>query len=593
VGRGAEARGGRVAGPRAPRDPGAAPRTSRAIALTGAAGLASGLVYAAIVLASDHVHDRGLEAAIGLLVGWSFIGTGLYAWWRRPANRTGALMAGTGFAWFATGVSASDDDLVFTIGIALDALFPVMVGHLLMAFPTGRVQTPAERVAVVAAYFTATALQLPALLFEEPGKPLNLLIVEPDASLSDALDAAQYVFAVAVIAYSVVLLTRRRWPPSWRRALAPVLWTGGAAFGSFLVAKGYDAATGEASPVLEHASEALVATVPVGFLAGLLRTRLAQAGAVSELVERLGQVPGEEPLRAALADALGDPSIALAYWLPESERFVDALGLPVTVEGAGWTEVELRGRRIAAIAHDPSLADEPQLVRTAGAAAALALENQRLSAELRARIEELRASRARLVEAGDAERRRLERDLHDGAQSRLVALALKLKLARMKLEPGSDAAALLDESSAELQASLDELRELARGIHPAILTDHGLAAAVRALANRASVPVELTIDVAERLAPPIETAVYFVVAEALTNVAKYADASRAEVSVARGDSVVVVEVTDDGRGGADLTAGSGLRGLSDRVAALDGRLRIDSPPGAGTRLRAEIPLASS
>ena len=373
-----------------------------------------------------------------------------------------------------------------------------------------------------------------------------------------------------------------------RRALMPVLWTGGIAFASFLVANGFDAA-GAPSRTLEWISRALVATVPFGFLAGLLRSRLAEGAALSALVARLGDLPGEGPLRAALAEALGDPSLALAYWLPESSRFVDALGRPVTVSGPGWTEVELHGRRIAAIAHDPALSEEPELVRTAGAAAALALENQRLSAELRARIEELRSSRARLVEAGDAERRRLERDLHDGAQSRLVALALKLRLARMNVEPGSKAAVLLDESSAELQESLDELRELARGIHPAILTDRGLEAALRALADRAPVPVSLTVAAGE-LPPTVETAIYFVVAEALTNVAKYARASAATVTVQRTPDGVTVEITDDGAGGADVTAGSGLRGLEDRVAALDGRLELHSPPGGGTRLRVEIPL---
>jgi signal transduction histidine kinase len=228
-------------------------------------------------------------------------------------------------------------------------------------------------------------------------------------------------------------------------------------------------------------------------------------------------------------------------------------------------------------------------VRAAGGAAALALENQRLAAELRARIEELRASRARIVEAGDTERRRLERDLHDGAQARLVALAMKLRLARRRAEGAPEVAALLDESSADLQESLDELRELARGIHPAVLTDRGLGAALRSLADRAPLPVELASEPPEDLPPPVATAIYFVVAEALTNVAKYAQAGEATVSVQRVADRVVVEVADDGRGGARLDAGSGLRGLGDRVAALDGRLELDSPPGAGTRLRVEIP----
>jgi signal transduction histidine kinase len=341
---------------------------------------------------------------------------------------------------------------------------------------------------------------------------------------------------------------------------------------------------------LENLAVALLATVPFGFLAGLLRSRLAQGAAVSELVRRLGQAPEPDALRAALAEALDDPSLVLAYWLPESERFVDAEGRPTSLEGQAWTEVELGGSRIAAIVHHPSLADEPQLVHAAGAAAALALENQRLSAELRARIEELRASRARLVEAGDTERRRLERNLHDGAQSRLVALALKLRMARTRAEGHPEIASMLDESSAELQESLDELRELARGIHPAVLSDRGLLPALETVANRSPVPVELDAVVEDDLPPAVATAIYFVVSEGLVNVAKYAQAEQATVSVEREGDRVVASVGDDGIGGADVAAGSGLRGLSDRVAALDGHLELDSPPGGGTRLRAEFPL---
>ena len=537
------------------------------------------------MLSSGHVDDRGFNAALGLLVGWSFIGTGLFAWWRRPGNRTGLIMAAAGFAWLASGLSASDSDALYTIGELLDGLFPAIIGHLLVAFPTGRLQTRAERLVAFSAYFAVTVLQVPSLLFEEPDEPRNLLIVEADQPLSDALDAVQFAVAVVLIAATWVIIARRERARPRDRAWRPVLWTGGLAGAGFVLAKGFDAA-GSPSDALDLLSQALVATVPFGFLAGLLRSRLAQGQAVTELIARVGQAPGEGALRAALADALGDPSVALAYWLPESGRYVDALGHPVTVSGAGWTEVEVGDRRVAAIAHDPALDDEPQLVRAAGAAAALALENQRLEAELRARIEELRASRSRIVEAGDTERRRLERDLHDGAQSRLVALALKLKLARMKAE--GDVAVLLDESSTELQASLDELRELARGIHPAILTDRGLEPAVRALADRAPVPVSVSVE-AEGLPASVDTAIYFVVSEGLTNVAKYAGATSATVAVRRDGASVTVEIADDGVGGADAAAGSGLRGLSDRVGALDGRVWVESPPGHGTRLRAEIP----
>lgn len=570
-------------------NPAASTTPRRTLLVLALAGFAAGFAYLAIVLTSELVDDRGFAAALGLLVGWSFVGTGLFAWWRRPGNRTGALMAAVGFAWFAAGLSDANDDLLHTAGLALDALFPAFAGHLLLAFPTGRLSTRLERSVVTAGYLVSTVLQVPSLLFEED--PRNLLVIEPDQGLSDLLDGVQFAAAVCVIGTSFVILGRR-WraaTPPQRRALAPVLWTGGAAFVAFAIATGFDA-VGAPQDFLERLSEAVLVTVPFGFLAGLLRGRLAQASAMSGLVARLGQAPEPGVLRAALAEALGDPSLTLAYWLPETERFVDADGRPLTLTDGGWTEVELEGRRIAAIVHDPTLADEPQLVRAAGAAAALALENQRLSAELRARIEELRASRARIVEAGDAARRRLERDLHDGAQSRLVALAVKLRLARTRAQRQPEVATILDESSAELQASLDELRELARGIHPAVLTDRGLAAALETLANRAPVPVDIAGEPPDDLPAAAATAIYFVVSEALANVAKYACAERATVAVRRAADRVVVEVSDDGVGGADVSGGSGLRGLSDRVAALDGRLHVRSPPGAGTRVRAEIPV---
>jgi signal transduction histidine kinase len=546
------------------------------------------------VLGSDHVDDRGATAALGLLVGWSFIGTGLLAWWRRPDNRTGALMTATGFAWFASGMSSADEDVLYTAGLALDALFPVIAGHLVLAFPTGRLETRAERILIGVGYVASTVLQVPSLLFEEhsPGNPRNLLVLEPDQGLSDILDGVQFAVVLPVIVGSIVILVRR-WRAATRpqrRVLAPVMWSGGAAFVVYAVAAGLDAA-GKTVEELEQVAILLLATVPFGFLAGLLRSRLAQADRIAELISRLGQPPGPDTVRTALAEALGDPSVALAYWLPESGRFVDAEGRPAVLPAGEWTEVELQGRRIAAIRHDPSLADQPQLVRAAGAAAALALENQRLAAELRARIEDLRASRARLVSAGDAERRRLERNLHDGAQARMVGLAAKLGLARHKAGEDRELATLLEESRVELMASLDELRAVARGLHPAVLTDRGLDAAVRGLAFRAPLPVEISGEAPDDLPPPVATALYYVVAEALTNVAKYAAASRATVAVRREGDDVVADVADDGVGGADAASGSGLQGLSDRVAALDGRLELESPPGGGTVVRVRIPIS--
>jgi signal transduction histidine kinase len=275
---------------------------------------------------------------------------------------------------------------------------------------------------------------------------------------------------------------------------------------------------------------------------------------------------------------------------------VEASGVPAVLPadragGRAVTEIARDGRRVGAIVHARDLLEDPASVQAAGAATALLLENERLEAELRAHIVELRASRARLVEAGDTERRRLERNLHDGAQSRLVALALNLRLARAGFDEGSPAAALVDASIDEVRESLDELRELARGIHPALLSDRGLEPAVRSLVARAPLPVELVGTAGERLPAAVETAAYFVISEALTNIAKYARAGHATVRIERVDSRLLVEVSDDGVGGADATAGSGLAGLSDRVAALDGMLDVVSPPGAGTRLRAQLPCA--
>jgi signal transduction histidine kinase len=298
------------------------------------------------------------------------------------------------------------------------------------------------------------------------------------------------------------------------------------------------------------------------------------------------------PVREMLAESLGDATVSVAYWLPDRDRFVDESGhsveLPAPGSGRAWTAVERDGRRVAAIIHDAALDTTAELVQAAAAASSLAIDNERLKADLAARVEELRVSRRRIIEAGDAARRRIERDLHDGAQQQLVALALELRVLRAKLK-GTDLAPHVDELSERLATALAELRELARGIHPAILTDRGLAPAIGALAERGTIPIDTDVRVGKRLAPPVEAAAYFLVAEALTNVSRYAHATSARVEVAQEGDEVLVLVADDGVGGVDLEAGSGLRGLQDRLAAVGGTLSIDSPPGAGTRLHARIP----
>ncbi len=333
--------------------------------------------------------------------------------------------------------------------------------------------------------------------------------------------------------------------------------------------------------------------LPFVFLWGLLSTRLARS-AVGDLVIELDRplLPGE--LRASLARTLGDPSLQVLYPREGQDRWVDADGRPAPLPGPGGgrqartvTVVEREGQPLAALIHDPAL--DQGLVRAAAAAAGMAIVNERLQAEVRAQLEEVRASRQRIVEAGDAERRRVERNLHDGAQQRMVTLALSLAMLRERAGGDPAMSAPLDQAAAELKQAIAELRELARGIHPAILTEEGLPAAVEALADRSPVPVRVRADFDERLPGPIEATAYFVVAESLTNVTKYARASGARVALSRRDGHLRVEVTDDGVGGAEASRGSGLRGLEDRVAAVRGSFCVQEAPGGGTCVLAEIP----
>jgi signal transduction histidine kinase len=332
--------------------------------------------------------------------------------------------------------------------------------------------------------------------------------------------------------------------------------------------------------------------LPAAFLAGLLRSRWARAG-VADLIVELRAARGAA-LQPALARALGDPTLSVGGWLPEFGAYVDSEGQAVLepVDGSGRTGtlIEHDGRRLALLVHDAAV--EPRSLDAVCAAAALALDNEQLQTQSRERLAELQASRARIVEASAAERRRLERDLHDGAQQRLVAVAMQLRLMRMRIRTDPDSAEQLAATAGEeLATSLDELRELARGIHPAVL-DQGLTAALESLAARSPVLTSLSVDLPQPLPAPVELAVYFLVSEALTNVAKHARATAVTLRVSRNGASASVEVADNGRGGADAAGGSGLSGLADRVAALDGTLRIASPAGAGTTLTAEFPCGS-
>jgi signal transduction histidine kinase len=533
-------------------------------------------------------------AVLTALLTLSYVLCGLVAWRRRPDSRIGPLMIVAGFVNFVDTLVWAKADIPHTIGQALDLLPPVLFLHIYLAFPDGRLKSRAERVFLVTAYVTAISLELTRMYFGGFG-PKNLLEGHPDPAAGELVKKIQFTIISACCLIGVGLLARRTWQGGRPRRRSAVLLVDAFALGLVMIAFLFlSLAYGGPWVVqIRWATFVAIALAPVVFLIGLLDARLARS-ALADLVVELRRELAPPDLRDALARTLRDRSLELAYWLPEYGTYADVDGQPVDLRELGrgrtTTLIESKGERVAALLHDPSLDDEPELLSGVTAAAGIAVENARLQAELRARLKELRGSRARVIEAGQKERQRLERNLHDGAQQRLIALSLQLSLLEKRVPDDPHVRAQLKAARQEIAQSLDELRDVARGIHPAVLTGHGLAVAVESLAARAPLPVRLHVDVG-RLPEPVEVSAYYVVSESLANVAKHAQASVAYVALARIPNGLLVEVVDDGVGGADTERGSGLRGLADRVEALGGRLKVWTPQGGGTRVRAEIPCA--
>ncbi|HEX4929858.1 MAG TPA: PAS domain S-box protein, partial [Gaiellaceae bacterium] len=777
--------------------------SARLLSLVAAAVLALAMATGAVllVLASDHEDNKAATIALAVTAGLSFVVSGLVALWRRPENRTGYLLAAVGYTWFLGALSESNNDWLFTLGNPLGSLALGAFAHLLLAFPGGRLTSRRDLWIVVFTYVLVVGGTLAAGLLSEHPDPTcttcrSTIAIGTYERAYDAIDAVTSVLGLALLATLLIIVVSRflRARGALRRALAPVLGAGIVVMLVLVLQIVVDSYSTDAAAPLEYVFLAAFATVPLAFLMGVLRSRLARAG-VGDLLLALGR---GTPIRDALSGALADPTLEIAYWLPERERYVSSDGKPLPDEPSGraMTLVEHAGRPTAALLHDPMLTDERELVEAVAAAAGLWLDNERLQAKLRAEIsfleaivnaspsllcslrpdgrianlndaawsasgyveendvkgqpfwdvfvgpeartearrrfeeaapahaaasfehtfvnqlgerltiawstaplyeedgslryvvcgglditerqrqhqqlqaseerlraaidaspvaiveyalddtitrwnpaaerifgwtaeqviggkarhqppgheaelaelfrrvragevytgvestrirsdgstvdvaiaaapisdaagnvvshmalfaditkrkhqeKELRASRARIVQAGDEARRQLERNLHDGAQQRLVALSISLRLAQSKVSTDPEAAeAVLEGARAELAAALDELRELARGIHPAVLTDRGLAAAVEALSARSPVPVSVDIS-DEPLPPAVEAAVYYVIAESLANATKYAGATGVTVRVSREDGRAFVQVADDGGGGA-------------------------------------------
>ncbi len=817
--------------------------------LVAAAGLGALLYAGAIVLlATGDLDSPRLGIVIAVLAGISFTIAGAFAAATRPENRTGVQMLAVGLLWSLGALQATNSSLPFTLGYVFSSLAFVAFGHLILSYPTGQLR-PGDRWVVWAVLVLVTAGPLLVTLVDPTPIPTcdqcpeSAFLVVDSPRLARAAGIALALGAAAIGAAFIVKLLRRyhEATPPLRRVIGPVYLFTLVSLVALVASSIVATVSASAGFVVELAALASLALMPVAFVAGVLRLRLARAG-IADLAIALGN---GTPLRDALAEALGDPSLELAYWSAERESWVDEDGVVLTdpiAKGAhAATFVEQGGKRVAALIHDRTLTEQRELVDGVAATVALAFEKERLQAEVRAQYrfletiintvpsllsvvdtegrfrnfnraveiasgfddrsliegayfwdvfisreereamierfhaaapdfpaaeyentftdgqgqervitwrtaplfdesgnvvrivaggiditdrkrreidlrrqrdfaatvadtipsyivltdregvvlpnganrafcdafgrttdelagtsildlvvpddassartaiagaanghrqperenrwlardgheltvawtatpildqrgaarvlvsgmdvsertrqeEELRASRSRIVAATDAARRRLERNLHDGAQQRLAALSLSLRLAESRLPTDVEQAAeLLKAARDELARALDELRELARGLHPNVLTDRGLGPALESLVLRSPFPVEIDVH-GERLAPAVEAAAYYVAAEALANVAKYAHADSACVRIVEDDNrdEIVIEVADDGIGGADPARGSGLRGLEDRVEALDGALEIDSPLGGGTRIRARIPLS--
>ncbi|HEV2371221.1 MAG TPA: sensor histidine kinase [Streptosporangiaceae bacterium] len=567
-------------------------------AATTAGALAGGAAAVVGVLASVHTY-RALDPwwvwVPVQVVGPSFTAAGVTARLRRPDHGIGWLMIAVGIASCAVDLRWSTQPALFAIGFSLFYLGPVIFTHLVLALPAGRLTTRPERLVTVGLYLDVLVTQPMRYLIEHPRPPQSW--TSPDRTPSPWATAASV--AGLALTLTAIWLVVSRWRAAGRpaRRTHALTWVTGAVVG-VIVTGSTSVSVLDAGPAVLRPFQlvyafALIFT-PFAVLAGVLRVRMARMR-VADLVIQLDESPEPRALCSALADALGDPTLQVCFRLPGTSDYVDADGRPLLLPASGpagtpatagraVTPVARHGELLAALIHDPDLVGQRPLVDAVVAAACLALENGRLHAVQRTQLEEVRASRARIVAAADMERQRIQRDLHDGVQNKLLTAAMLVGQAVL----GTPGHALLEQAGTQLREALSDLRELTDGIHPPSLAGQGLAAVVENLAERAPIPVRFQVPT-RRWPDDAERAAYFVINEALANVYKHAAATYAAVMVSMSGDHLFVDITDDGRGGANPGRGTGLRGLEDRVAALGGTLQITSSPGLGTQIKAELP----
>lgn len=571
-----------------------------------AAVVAGAAVLAWLVPLSE---DLGISVMVGrLVVCGAFLIAGAIAARRRPDVATGALMYV--FALLYAADAAGAETLVpwrWTVGIlAADLWLPVLAA-LVLGFPAGRVSGLAPRAVVAFACLVMVVMKPMVLMWQGPGAMCatcapagNLFFTGPPPFDGDVVVEAYDAARDAIIAAVLVLLLARvvRASPPARAAMASLVLPASLLSAKLLLDELYlrDRLLYAADEfaLITTPNTILFAALPLGYLTAVSRASGWRA-AIERLIVEIERSHGQQ-LTAAIARALRDPSLTIGYWAQQLGRYVSDEGAEVKLPAAGAdraaTVVKGEHGPLAVMLHDRALLSRPALLESVSAAARLALENERLRAEVRAQLAEVVRSRARIVEATDTERRRIERDLHDGVQQRLVSLRIALTILKGARGPESDSSEL-DELIEELDRhavdAITELRNLARGIHPSLLADEGLEAALEALAQRAPIPVALGAMPARRAEPTVEIAAYYVCTEAIVNAAKHSEASAVRIDVQDGGGELRVRIQDDGQGGARIEAGTGLRGLRDRVEAIGGSLSISSEPGRGTTLTAVFP----
>ena len=573
-----------------------------------------------VLTASGSSSDyAGLEASARVLTVAVPIAVGMFALYRPPFERFGMLLVAAGFVWFFTTLANAEDTTLYSVGRIAQWVFEPLLILLLLSFPAGRVESRVDRTLVWIAVLLTLILFLPTALLVDhypvpaavtscdascPGNAFMLGGSEP-SFIEDVVRPLRETAAIALfgVVAGRIAVRLHRASRLKRRALAPVLGVACfrcVAFSGALVGR----RIAPESQILDVSVWLLTLTVPltaVAFLAGLVRWWVFIASSSQRLASKLHGHPTPEDLRLALAEAFDDPALEIVYWLDNGEgQWGDADGHPVSRlrvgRGREVTEIVDEGRRVAAIVHDAALQDDRAFVNTASSYALMTLDHHRLSAQTWSLLHAVRESRSRIQAAGDNERRRIERDLHDGAQQRLVALRIKLELAAEQIDKGhaneAESAATLRRLGDDVEDALDEVRSLARGIYPASLADRGLAEGLRAAALRSPLPTTVLAAGIRRYSREVESAAYFCCLEALQNAAKHAHGATVAVIELSDDGSLRMEVRDDGVGfdPAAVVGGVGFTSMRDRLAAVSGELEIISSSGRGTRVTATIPL---